>query len=115
DHAQRSISVLHGIGCHFALDDFGSGIGSFASLKHLALDHLKIDGQYTRNLDRDSVNREMVSAMIRLARTLDFQAVAEQVEDQASCETLRRLGVAFVQGYTVRSGARSVWSARRWR
>ena len=101
DHAQRFISVLHGIGCGFALDDFGSGIGSFASLKHLALDHLKIDGQYTRNLDRDSVNREMVSAMVRLARTLDFQVVAEQVEDQASFETLRSLGVDFVQGYIV--------------
>ena len=101
DHAQRFINVLHGIGCHFALDDFGSGIGSFANLKHLALDYLKIDGMYTRDLENDGVNREMVSAMVKLARTLDFQVVAEQVEDQASFEALRNLGVDFVQGFVI--------------
>jgi len=101
DHAQRFINVLHGIGCHFALDDFGSGIGSFANLKHLALDYLKIDGMYTRDLESDGVNREMVAAMIKLARTLDFQVVAEQVEDQASFEALRLLGVDFVQGFVI--------------
>ena len=101
DHAQRFINVLHGIGCHFALDDFGSGIGSFANLKHLALDYLKIDGMYTRDLESDGVNREMVAAMIKLARTLDFQVVAEQVEDQASFEALRHLGVDFVQGFVI--------------
>jgi EAL domain-containing protein (putative c-di-GMP-specific phosphodiesterase class I) len=101
DHAQRFIEVLHGIGCHFALDNFGSGIGSFASLKNLELDFLKIDGTYTRDVAHDGVNREMVSALIKLARTLDFQVVAEQVEDQASFETLRTLGIDFVQGYIV--------------
>ena len=101
DHAQRFINVLHGIGCRFALDDFGSGIGSFANLKHLALDYLKIDGMYTRDLEKDGVNREMVSAMVKLARTLDFQVVAEQVEDQASFEALRTLGVDFVQGFVI--------------
>ncbi len=101
DHAQRFINVLHGIGCRFALDDFGSGIGSFANLKHLALDYLKIDGMYTRDLEKDGVNREMVAAMIKLARTLDFQVVAEQVEDQASFEALRTLGVDFIQGFVI--------------
>jgi diguanylate cyclase (GGDEF)-like protein/PAS domain S-box-containing protein len=101
DHAQRFINVLHGIGCRFALDNFGSGIGSFANLKNLSLDYVKIDGTYTRDLDTDSVNREMVCAMVKLARTLDFQVVAEQVEDPASFETLRELGVDFVQGYAV--------------
>src|SRR5688572_298135 len=101
DQAQRFINVLHGIGCRFALDNFGSGIGSFANLKNLSLDFLKIDGTYTRNLQTDSVNREMVAAMVKLARTLDFQVVAEQVEDQTSFEALRDLGVDFVQGYAV--------------
>jgi len=101
DQAQRFINVLHGIGCRFALDNFGSGIGSFANLKHLSLDYLKIDGTYTRNLETDSVNREMIAAMVKLARTLDFLVVAEQVEDQTSFETLRDLGVDFVQGYAV--------------
>lgn len=101
DQAQRFIAVLHGIGCRFALDNFGSGIGSFANLKNLSLDFLKIDGTYTRNIESDSVNREMVAAMVKLARTLDFQVVAEQVEDQTTFETLRALGVDFVQGYAV--------------
>jgi EAL domain-containing protein (putative c-di-GMP-specific phosphodiesterase class I) len=101
DHAQRFINVLHGIGCQFALDNFGSGIGSFANLKHLSLDYLKIDGTYTRDLEHDGVNREMIAAMVKLARTLDFQVVAEQVEDQDSFEALRALGVDFVQGYVV--------------
>jgi len=101
DHAQRFIDVLHGIGCRFALDNFGSGLGSFANLKHLSLDYLKIDGMYTRDLESDGVNREMVAAMVKLAQTLDFQVVAEQVEDQESFEALRLLGVDFVQGYIV--------------
>jgi diguanylate cyclase (GGDEF)-like protein/PAS domain S-box-containing protein len=101
DQAQRFINVLHGIGCRFALDNFGSGIGSFANLKTLSLDYLKIDGMYTRNLDTDTVNREMVAAMVKLARTLDFKVVAEQVEDQSSFEALRELGVDFAQGYAV--------------
>jgi diguanylate cyclase (GGDEF)-like protein/PAS domain S-box-containing protein len=101
DQAQRFINVLHGIGCRFALDNFGSGIGSFANLKNLSLDYLKIDGVYTHDVENDSVNREMVSAMVKLARTLDFRVVAEQVEDQASFEALRGLGVDFVQGFVV--------------
>ena len=101
DHAQRFIDVLHGIGCRFALDNFGSGIGSFSNLKHLSLDYLKIDGMYTRDLEHDGVNREMVAAMVKLARTLDFRVVAEQVEDQGSFEALRTLGVDFVQGFVV--------------
>ena len=101
DHAHRFINVLHGMGCRFALDDFGRGLGSFANLKHLSLDYLKIDGMFTRDLQQDSVNQAMVAAMIKLARTLDFQVVAEQVEDQESFEAVRRMGVDFVQGYVV--------------
>ncbi len=97
-HAQRFIEVLHGIGCKFALDDFGTGLGSFASLKHLPIDFLKIDGSYTRNLTSDEVNQEMVTAIIKLARTLDFRIVAEQVELQEDFDWLRDAGVDFVQG-----------------
>jgi diguanylate cyclase (GGDEF)-like protein/PAS domain S-box-containing protein len=101
DHAHRFINVLHGIGCRFALDDFGSGIGSFSNLKFLDIDYLKIDGAYIRDLETDSVNHAMVTAMIKLARTLDFQIVAEQVEDQASFDTVREMGVDFVQGFVI--------------
>ena len=99
--AQRFIEVLHGIGCEFSLDDFGSGLGSFSSLKHLPVDYLKIDGTYTRNLQTDLVNQEMVAAMIKLARTMEFQIVAEQVEHQEDFDWLRNVGVDFVQGYFI--------------
>jgi diguanylate cyclase (GGDEF)-like protein/PAS domain S-box-containing protein len=100
-HAQRFIEVLHGIGCEFSLDDFGSGMGSFSSLKHLPIDYLKIDGTYTRNLRGDQVNQEMVMAMIKLARTMQFRIVAEEVEHQEDFDWLRDVGVDFVQGHFV--------------
>jgi diguanylate cyclase (GGDEF)-like protein/PAS domain S-box-containing protein len=101
DHARRFVGVLHGMGCQFALDDFGSGVGSFSNLKNLPMDYLKIDGSFMRNLARDSVNQAMVTAMIKLARTLNFKVIAEQVEDEAGIEAARRMGVDYIQGYAV--------------
>jgi diguanylate cyclase (GGDEF)-like protein/PAS domain S-box-containing protein len=101
EHARRFVGVLHGMGCQFALDDFGSGLGSFSSLRNLPLDYLKIDGSFTRNLGRDTVNQAMVTAMIKLARTLNFKVIAEQVEDAAALEAARRMGVDYVQGYAI--------------
>jgi diguanylate cyclase (GGDEF)-like protein/PAS domain S-box-containing protein len=101
DHARRFVGVLHGMGCQFALDDFGSGVGSFSNLKNLPMDYLKIDGSFMRNLAADSVNQAMVTAMIKLARTLNFKVIAEQVEDAAALEAVRRMGVDYVQGYAV--------------
>ncbi len=101
DHARRFVGVLHGMGCQFALDDFGSGVGSFSNLKNLPMDYLKIDGSFMRNLAGDSVNQAMVTAMIKLARTLNFKVIAEQVEDAAALEAVRRMGVDYVQGYAV--------------
>ena len=101
DYARRFIGVLHGMGCKFALDNFGSGLGSFSNLKTLAMDYLKIDGSFMRNIARDTVNQAMVTAMIKLARTLDFKTIAEQVEDQASLEAARKMGIDFIQGYII--------------
>jgi diguanylate cyclase (GGDEF)-like protein/PAS domain S-box-containing protein len=101
DHARRFVGVLHGMGCEFALDDFGSGVGSFSNLKTLPLDYLKIDGSFIRNLAHDTVNQAMVTAMIKLARTLNFKVIAEQVEDHASEEAARRMGVDYLQGYAI--------------
>jgi diguanylate cyclase (GGDEF)-like protein/PAS domain S-box-containing protein len=101
DHARRFVGVLHGMGCQFALDDFGSGVGSFSNLKNLPMDYLKIDGSFMRNLAADSVNQAMVTAMIKLARTLNFKVIAEQVEDAAALDAVRRMGVDYVQGYAV--------------
>lgn len=101
DHVRRFIAVLHGMGCEFALDDFGSGLSSFATLKTLPMDYLKIDGSFIANLAVDSVNQAMVGAMVELSRSLHFRIVAEQVEDQLSLDTVREMGIDFVQGYVI--------------
>jgi diguanylate cyclase (GGDEF)-like protein/PAS domain S-box-containing protein len=101
EHARRFIGVLHGMGCQFALDDFGRGLSSFANLKNLSLDYLKIDGYFIRNLASDTVNQAMVTAMIKLARSLNFRVIAEHVEDMGALESARRMGVDYVQGYQV--------------
>ncbi|MBT8422613.1 MAG: EAL domain-containing protein, partial [Gammaproteobacteria bacterium] len=98
DHARRFIGVLHGMGCTFSLDDFGSDVGSLSSLKGLGIDFLKLDGSCTRNLDVNSVNHELVSAVTRLSRAVGFKVVAEQVEDESGFDGLRDLGVNFIQG-----------------
>jgi diguanylate cyclase (GGDEF)-like protein/PAS domain S-box-containing protein len=101
DHAHRFIAVLHGMGCEFALDDFGSGLSSFSTLRTLPMDYLKIDGSFIHNLAGDNVNRAMVAAMIELSRSLNFRVVAEQVEDQLSLDTVTDMGIDFVQGFVV--------------
>jgi diguanylate cyclase (GGDEF)-like protein/PAS domain S-box-containing protein len=101
DHAHRFIAVLHGMGCEFALDDFGSGLSSFSTLKTLPMDYLKIDGSFIRNLAADTVNQAMVAAMIELSRSLNFRIVAEQVEDQSSLDAVTGMGIDFVQGFVV--------------
>jgi diguanylate cyclase (GGDEF)-like protein/PAS domain S-box-containing protein len=101
DHAQRFIAVLHGMGCEFALDDFGSGLSSFSTLKTLPMDYLKIDGSFIKNLAGDTVNQAMVAAMIDLSRSLNFRVVAEQVEDQLALDTVTGMGIDFVQGFAI--------------
>jgi diguanylate cyclase (GGDEF)-like protein/PAS domain S-box-containing protein len=101
DHARRFIAVLHGMGCEFALDDFGSGLSSFSTLRTLPMDYLKIDGTFIRNLAVDTVNQAMVAAMIELSRSLNFRTVAEQVEDQMSLDAARSMGIDFVQGFVI--------------
>jgi len=67
----------------------GSRVGSFSNLKNLPMDFLKIDGSFMRNLARDSVNQAMVTAMIKLARSLHFKVIAEQVEDDDAVDAAR--------------------------
>jgi diguanylate cyclase (GGDEF)-like protein/PAS domain S-box-containing protein len=101
DHAQRFLGVLHGMGCEFALDNFGRGLSSFSTLKTLPMDYLKIDGSFIKNLGGDAVNQAMVAAMIELSRSLNFRVVAEHVEDQWALDTVTGMGIDFVQGFMV--------------
>jgi len=98
DQARRFVAVLHGMGCQFGLDDFGSGLGSFTTLRDLALDYLKIDGTYTRDLRPETLNHQVVTAVTAVSKILGFRVIAEQVETQADFEALRAIGVDFIQG-----------------
>ena len=97
--ARQLIDALRSLGCSVHLDDFGSGFSSFAHLKLLEVDAIKIDGAFIRNLQADSSNLLFVQAMIGIAHNLNKVVVAEHVEDAATLEALRRLGVDLVQGF----------------
>ena len=97
--AQRMIEALHQLGCSVYLDDFGVGFSSFAYLKHLQVDTIKIDGIFIRDLSNDPDNQVFVQAMVSVALGLGKSVVAEYVEDGSTLTLLRRFGVDLVQGY----------------
>ncbi len=97
--AQRFIESLHQTGCHVCLDDFGSGFSSFAYLKHLKVDILKIDGLFIRDLANDHDNQVFVKSIVDVARGMHKLTVAEFVEDAETLAMLRLFGVDMVQGY----------------
>jgi diguanylate cyclase (GGDEF)-like protein len=88
-------------GCHFALDDFGSGLSSFMYLKTLPVDYLKIDGQFVENVTRDRVDRSMVEAISQVGKTMGIQTIAERVESPEVLAELARLGVGYAQGFHI--------------
>ena len=99
--AAELIKAIKAMGCRFALDDFGSGLSSFAYLKHLPVDYLKIDGSFVRNMVQDTVDQAIVAAMNRIGHLMGIQTIAECVETAAIVEMLKGLGVDYAQGYTI--------------
>ncbi|KAB7622983.1 EAL domain-containing protein [Alkalilimnicola sp. S0819] len=99
--AQEFIRTLRARGCRFALDDFGSGLSSFAYLRSLPVDYLKIDGAFVRNMSKDAIDRAMVVSINEVGHVMGIETIAEFVEDAATRELLRELGVDYVQGYGI--------------
>lgn len=97
--AERFIEALKQAGCGVCLDDFGAGFASFAYLKHLRVDTIKLDGMFIRNLPHDHANQVFVRGMVEVAHGLDKLTVAECVEDEATLKLLANLGVDKAQGY----------------
>ncbi len=95
------IAELRDLGCKFALDDFGSGMSSFAYLKTLPVDYLKIDGRFIRNIVGNKIDIAMVTAIHQIAQVMDIQTVAEFVEDEATLQTIKALGISYAQGYGI--------------
>ncbi|WP_052480808.1 putative bifunctional diguanylate cyclase/phosphodiesterase [Gilvimarinus agarilyticus] len=93
-------------GCHFGLDDFGTGLSSFSYLRRLPIDDLKIDGVFVRDIDRDETDLAMVRAINEIGQTLHKKTIAEFVENQAIFTLLMEMGVDFVQGFGVHKPCR---------
>lgn len=99
--ATQFIVDLKADGFRFALDDFGIGMSSFAYLRNLAVDYLKIDGSFVRDMATDPVNRAMVFSINEIGHVMGLQTIAEFVDSEAALEQLRLIGVDFAQGYLI--------------
>lgn len=99
--AQRFIARMRHLGCRFALDDFGTGFSSFGYLRALAVDFIKIDGSFVREMERSELAAAIIRGITEIARVLGVSTVAEHTASIDLCTLLRRTGVDFAQGYAL--------------
>lgn len=97
--AQNFMHVLKKLGCFFSLDDFGTGLSSFAYLKLFPVNTLKIDGSFVRDIATNVVSQSVVAAISEVARVMELDTVAEYVQGEDALELLRDLGVTYGQGF----------------
>lgn len=113
---QALILSIKSLGCHFALDDFGSGFSSLSYLRDLPVDTLKIDGSFIHNLERDELSQALVRSINDIAHTLAKETVAEFVETPEALDLLKTMGVDYAQGWhlgrplPLREFSRDNWS-----
>jgi len=101
---EQALSFMHSmraLGCHFALDDFGSGFSSFRYLRNFPADFIKIDGFFAQNLVNDPFNRAIIASISEIGHATDKMIIAEFVEDRSVLDCLSKIGVDFVQGYGI--------------
>ena len=99
--ARKFIQALRRLGCKFSLDDFGSGLSSFAYLKNLQVDYLKIDGMFVRDILNDPVDYALVKSIHEMGRVMGKRTIAEFVENNEILEKVKEIGVDYAQGYGV--------------
>ena len=97
--AQHFMHTLKTLGCRFSLDDFGTGLSSFAYLKLFPVDTLKIDGSFVHDLTTNVTSQSVVAAIVEVARVMGLETVAEYVQDEASMALIKDLGVTWGQGF----------------
>ncbi|WP_226572305.1 sensor domain-containing phosphodiesterase [Mangrovibacter yixingensis] len=101
EQARQNLAGLQSLGCSVAIDDFGSGYASYARLKKMNADILKIDGSFIRNILTSSLDYQIVESICQLARVKRMQIVAEYIENEAICEAVKQIGVDYLQGYYI--------------
>ncbi len=99
--ATEFMTGLRGLGCRFALDDFGSGLSSFAYLKNLPVDAVKIDGMFVRDMDTNAINHAVVRSINDIGHVMGKATVAEFVETEAVWQALTAIGVDYAQGFAI--------------
>jgi EAL domain-containing protein (putative c-di-GMP-specific phosphodiesterase class I) len=99
DNTIKLILELQKLGTRFMLDDFGSGMSSFSYLKHLPVNFLKMDGAYVKDITSSKVDLAMAKAIQSVAQSMGIQTIAEYVEDEATLDCLKEMGVAYAQGF----------------
>lgn len=99
--ATEFISTFRSFGCRFALDDFGSGLSSFAYLKNLKVDYLKLDGSYVIDMVYNPLDRAMVESVNQIGHVMGLKTIAEYVETEETVAELIKLKVDYVQGNAI--------------
>lgn len=100
-NALHFINTLKKRGCLFALDDFGSGVSSFAYLKNLPIDFIKIDGMFIKDITINKANYAMVKSINDIGHVMGKKTIAEYAENDEISATLREIGVDHIQGYSI--------------
>jgi len=101
DNTQIFIKRFRSLGCRFALDDFGTGFSSYAYLKELKVDYLKIDGIFVKNINEDEVDYAMVKSISDVAKAIGIETIAEFVENEEIRQKLIKIGITYSQGYHI--------------
>lgn len=99
--AMQTMNHLQQMGCRIAIDDFGTGYASYARLKNVDADILKIDGSFIRNIVSNSLDYQIVASICHLARMKKMLVVAEYVESEEIRCAAEALGIDYFQGYLI--------------
>jgi len=97
--ALKFIDRMHSLGCRFSLDDFGSGLSSFAYLQNIPVDYLKIDGTFVIDIHTNKINKAMVKSINEISHTMGMKTICEYVENIEIENVLKEMGVDNAQGY----------------